>query len=71
MVVLEFSKPTAFGMRHLYGFYTGTLAPALGGLFSKNREAYRYLHDSVQVFPEGKSLHEGVVRLRLPGTDRC
>jgi demethylmenaquinone methyltransferase/2-methoxy-6-polyprenyl-1,4-benzoquinol methylase len=55
LVVLEFSKPTAFGMRHLYGFYTGTLAPALGGLFSKNREAYRYLHDSVQVFPEGKA----------------
>ena len=53
LVVLEFSKPTAFGMRHLYGFYTGTLAPALGGLFSKNREAYRYLHDSVQAFPEG------------------
>jgi demethylmenaquinone methyltransferase/2-methoxy-6-polyprenyl-1,4-benzoquinol methylase len=55
LVVLEFSKPTAFGMRHLYGFYTGTLAPALGGLFSKNREAYRYLHDSVQAFPEGKA----------------
>jgi demethylmenaquinone methyltransferase/2-methoxy-6-polyprenyl-1,4-benzoquinol methylase len=53
LVVLEFSKPNAFGLRRLYNFYTGTLAPGLGGLFSKNREAYRYLHDSVQAFPEG------------------
>lgn len=55
LVVLEFSKPTAFGLRHLYNFYTGTLAPRLGGLFSRNRDAYRYLHDSVQAFPEGKA----------------
>jgi demethylmenaquinone methyltransferase/2-methoxy-6-polyprenyl-1,4-benzoquinol methylase len=54
LVVLEFSKPTAFGLKQLYNFYTGTLAPGLGGLFSKNREAYRYLHDSVQAFPEGE-----------------
>ena len=53
LVVLEFSKPTAFGIREIYNLYTGTLAPSLGSLFSRNREAYRYLHDSVQAFPEG------------------
>jgi demethylmenaquinone methyltransferase/2-methoxy-6-polyprenyl-1,4-benzoquinol methylase len=54
LIVLEFSKPSAFGLRHFYNFYTGTLAPHLGGLFSRNRKAYRYLHDSVQAFPEGR-----------------
>lgn len=53
MVVLEFSKPTQIGFKQIYKFYMNVAAPAFGKLFSKNREAYQYLNDSVQAFPEG------------------
>jgi demethylmenaquinone methyltransferase/2-methoxy-6-polyprenyl-1,4-benzoquinol methylase len=32
----------------------GVVSPGLGRLFSKNKNAYQYLNDSVQKFPEGK-----------------
>lgn len=54
LVVLEFSKPVKGGFRYLYNFYMGYIAPQLGKIFSKNKDAYRYLNDSVQAFPEGK-----------------
>jgi len=55
IMVLEFSRPAIPGIRQLYDMYTGMVAPGMGGFFSKNREAYRYLHDSVQQFPEGRT----------------
>jgi len=55
LVVLEFSKPTLPGIRELYNLYMNVVAPGMGGIFSKNRDAYQYLHDSVQKFPEGKA----------------
>jgi demethylmenaquinone methyltransferase/2-methoxy-6-polyprenyl-1,4-benzoquinol methylase len=33
----------------------GIVAPGVGSIFSKNRDAYQYLHDSVQKFPEGNA----------------
>ena len=54
LVVLEFSKPTRAGFKNLYTFYMNTVAPAIGKLFAKNKDAYQYLNDSVQAFPEGK-----------------
>ena len=53
MVVLEFSKPTAIGVRQFYQLYMNFITPSIGKLFSKNKEAYQYLNDSVQAFPEG------------------
>ncbi len=62
LVVLEFSKPTAFGMKQLYRFYMNIITPTIGKLFAKNKDAYQYLNDSVQAFAEGQSflniLHE-------------
>ena len=55
LVVLEFSKPTAPVISQLYRFYMKVLTPALGRLFSKNREAYAYLDESISKFPEGNS----------------
>jgi demethylmenaquinone methyltransferase/2-methoxy-6-polyprenyl-1,4-benzoquinol methylase len=51
MVVLEFSK----SRNVLFNFYLNVVAPAVGKLFSKNKEAYQYLNDSVQAFPEGQT----------------
>jgi demethylmenaquinone methyltransferase/2-methoxy-6-polyprenyl-1,4-benzoquinol methylase len=53
LVVLEFSKPKIIGIQQLYNLYMGIVAPGVGSIFSKNRDAYQYLHDSVQKFPEG------------------
>jgi len=55
LVVLEFSKPKIIGIQQFYNLYMGIVAPGVGSIFSKNRDAYQYLHDSVQKFPEGNA----------------
>ncbi len=52
LVILEFSKPKITGIKQLYNWYMGRIAPALGKLFCKNKDAYQYLNESVQHFPE-------------------
>jgi len=54
LVVLEFSKPKTKGIQQLYTFYMGMVAPEMGKIFSSNKDAYRYLNDSVMSFPEGE-----------------
>jgi demethylmenaquinone methyltransferase / 2-methoxy-6-polyprenyl-1,4-benzoquinol methylase len=53
LVVLEFSKPRQPVVRGLYNLYMRVVTPRIGKLVSKNEEAYKYLNDSVQKFPEG------------------
>ena len=55
LCVLEFSKPTLPGIEQLYNLYLGILAPELAKLVSKNKDAYKYLNNSVRAFPEGKA----------------
>jgi demethylmenaquinone methyltransferase/2-methoxy-6-polyprenyl-1,4-benzoquinol methylase len=55
LVVLEFSKPKASVVKQLYNVYMKVVAPAMGKLFSKNRNAYKYLDESIKKFPEGKN----------------
>lgn len=52
LVVLEFSKPTNWLFKPIYGVYMNYIAPAFGKLFSNNRQAYAYLNESVLAFPE-------------------
>lgn len=53
MVILEFSKPVGFPMKHIYKFYFSVILPFVGGLVSKDKAAYTYLPESVNQFPEG------------------
>jgi demethylmenaquinone methyltransferase / 2-methoxy-6-polyprenyl-1,4-benzoquinol methylase len=53
LVVLEFSKPKQSVVKGLYNLYMRLVAPRIGKLVSKNGDAYKYLNDSVQKFPEG------------------
>ena len=55
LVILEFSKPKAPGIKQLYNVYMNLVAPNVGKLFSKNRNAYKYLDESIKKFPEGKN----------------
>jgi demethylmenaquinone methyltransferase/2-methoxy-6-polyprenyl-1,4-benzoquinol methylase len=54
LIVLEFSKPKTVGFKSLYQIYMKLVTPGIGKLISKNKEAYQYLNDSVQAFPEGE-----------------
>jgi demethylmenaquinone methyltransferase/2-methoxy-6-polyprenyl-1,4-benzoquinol methylase len=54
-VVLEFSHPTRFPIKQLYGFYSKHILPRVGHLISNERSAYEYLPESVEAFPAGES----------------
>ncbi|MCJ7447037.1 MAG: bifunctional demethylmenaquinone methyltransferase/2-methoxy-6-polyprenyl-1,4-benzoquinol methylase UbiE [Bacteroidales bacterium] len=54
ILVLEFSKPVRFPFRQIYNFYFLNILPFIGRIFSKNRNAYRYLPDSVMQFPDNE-----------------
>ncbi|MGC4100134.1 bifunctional demethylmenaquinone methyltransferase/2-methoxy-6-polyprenyl-1,4-benzoquinol methylase UbiE [Ferruginibacter sp.] len=55
LVILEFSKPKMPGVKSMYNLYMKIICPNVGKLFSKNRNAYKYLDESIQKFPEGKN----------------
>ena len=38
-----------------YNVYMNVVAPNVGKLFSKNRNAYKYLDESIKKFPEGQN----------------
>lgn len=60
--ILEFSKPRNFPFRQLYNFYFNYILPFFGRIVSGNRQAYRYLPDSVLVFPDGADFLEKLKR---------
>ncbi len=55
MLILEFSHPSAFPMRQLYGIYSRFVIPVMGRMISGNSKAYSYLPESVAAFPSGKN----------------
>ena len=55
LVVLEFSRPKAAIAKGFYNLYMKIVAPGMGKLVSKNRNAYQYLDESIKKFPEGKN----------------
>jgi len=52
IMVLEFSKPARVPFKQVYNFYFRNILPIFGRIFSRDKNAYRYLHDSVMKFPE-------------------
>jgi len=53
VVILEFSKPKRFPFKQVYNFYFKFVLPKIGRVVSKDHEAYTYLPESVQAFPDG------------------
>jgi demethylmenaquinone methyltransferase/2-methoxy-6-polyprenyl-1,4-benzoquinol methylase len=53
VAILEFSKPVNFPVKQLYNFYFKRILPVLGKMISKNDNAYMYLPESVNQFPDG------------------
>jgi demethylmenaquinone methyltransferase / 2-methoxy-6-polyprenyl-1,4-benzoquinol methylase len=53
VLVLEFSMPRNIMIRALYRLYFGRILPVIGKLVSRHPDAYRYLPESVDLFPYG------------------
>jgi demethylmenaquinone methyltransferase/2-methoxy-6-polyprenyl-1,4-benzoquinol methylase len=62
ILVLEFSKPTGFPIKPLYNFYFRNILPFFGRLFSKDKDAYNYLPDSVMKFPDNEEFLKLLVK---------
>lgn len=56
VLVLEFSQPSSRLLRRLYGLYFERVLPAVGGVVSGDREAYRYLPETVRTWPDPDAL---------------
>jgi demethylmenaquinone methyltransferase/2-methoxy-6-polyprenyl-1,4-benzoquinol methylase len=56
--ILEFSKPKAYLFKGLYNLYMKIVAPGFGKMLAKNKQAYEYLNNSVQAFPDRESFIE-------------
>jgi demethylmenaquinone methyltransferase / 2-methoxy-6-polyprenyl-1,4-benzoquinol methylase len=75
IMVLEFSRPVAFPFRQVYNFYFLNILPFFGRMFSKDKNAYRYLPESVMRFPDNEAFldllekagFEGVKQKKLTG----
>lgn len=52
LVVLEIAKPSGW-IKPFFKFYFHYFSPWIGKLFSNDNRAYKYLPESVEVFPEG------------------
>lgn len=55
LLILEFSAPAYAPLRFLHRGYLNHIVPTIGGLLSKNRDAYSYLSKTIQAFPQGES----------------
>jgi len=54
LVILELTAPEGFPMKQLFKVYAQVVIPTVGKLLSKDRSAYNYLPNTIQVFPQGE-----------------
>ena len=62
VVVLEFSKPRVFPVKQLFNIYFKNILPVIGRLKSKDKNAYTYLYESVQAFPDYENFSDILVK---------
>ena len=53
---LEFSKPENQIINNIYSKYKKKIIPKIGEWIARNKEAYRYLEESIDLFPSQKNL---------------
>ena len=68
VAILEPSEPSSFPLKQLYSLYFHHILPFIGGIISKDKNAYTYLPDSVSAFPSGKDF---LVELEKVGFKNC
>jgi len=68
LLILEFSKPVAPGLKPLYDAYSFRILPALGRAIAGDADSYRYLAESIRVFPDQQTL---TGMMREAGFEAC
>lgn len=68
LLVLEFSKPTAPGLKPLYDAYSFKVLPLLGKWVADDADSYRYLAESIRRHPDQDTLLE---MMREAGLEDC
>jgi demethylmenaquinone methyltransferase/2-methoxy-6-polyprenyl-1,4-benzoquinol methylase len=58
LLVLEFSKPVAPGLKPLYDTYSFKVLPRLGRMVANDADSYRYLAESIRMHPDQETLLE-------------
>ena len=66
---LEFSEVTAPALRQLYDTYSFRVLPALGEQIARDRNAYRYLAESIRKFPNQARFAEMITAAGLARVD--
>lgn len=56
LLILEFSQPTAPGLKPLYDAYSFRVLPLLGRLVAGDAASYRYLAESIRMHPDQEAL---------------
>jgi demethylmenaquinone methyltransferase/2-methoxy-6-polyprenyl-1,4-benzoquinol methylase len=54
--ILEFSQPPNRPFAVVHGYFTNRILPRVGGLISGSPDAYKYLPESIQKFPDAEGL---------------
>ena len=67
LMVLEFSKPVVPLLNRVYDAYSFAALPALGKLVANDSESYRYLAESIRMFPDQETLKGMMVDAGLEG----
>ena len=67
LIILEFSKPKQ-PIRSFYNLYMGVIAPLIARWFNQNKEAYQYLCESANAFPDRQKLVDILNKIGYSGT---
>jgi demethylmenaquinone methyltransferase/2-methoxy-6-polyprenyl-1,4-benzoquinol methylase len=69
LVVLEFSKPRRRAVKNFYNLYMGLVAPQVARWFRQNKEAYQYLNESANAFPDRQLFTDILKKVGYSDTD--
>ncbi|HXH02962.1 MAG TPA: bifunctional demethylmenaquinone methyltransferase/2-methoxy-6-polyprenyl-1,4-benzoquinol methylase UbiE [Candidatus Competibacteraceae bacterium] len=68
LLVLEFSQPTAPGLKPLYDLYSFKVLPLMGKLVANDAASYQYLAESIRMHPDQETLK---AMMEQAGFERC
>jgi demethylmenaquinone methyltransferase/2-methoxy-6-polyprenyl-1,4-benzoquinol methylase len=56
VMILEFSTPSAPGLKPIYDWYSFNILPKIGHFFAKDAASYQYLAESIRMHPKQEDL---------------
>jgi len=68
LMVLEFSKPVAPGLKSIYDVYSFKVLPKFGKYIANDESSYRYLAESIRMHPDQQTLAR---KMEKAGFDKC